>query len=65
MFAPKLKRVIIHSRTGKSIRGFLVPRWRGSYLLKQAELLLEKGDPIPLDGEVIIESSNVDFIQVL
>jgi hypothetical protein len=42
--------------------------WRkaGGYLvLRDAEMLRGKGETTPMDGEVMIESSNVDFVQVV
>ena len=62
---PTLRRVIVNTKTDKAFRGVLWQR-RGKYLvLRETELLKQQGKVAPLDGEVVIESSNVDFIQVI
>jgi hypothetical protein len=62
---PCLRRVIVNTRTDKTFRGVLWRR-RGDYLvLRDAQLLKAKGELIPLDGEVVIDAANVDFIQVV
>jgi len=40
-------------------------RRRGYLILRQAILLRPDGDRVTVDGEVMIERDNVDFIQVL
>lgn len=62
---PCLRRVIVNTKTDKAFRGALWER-SGPYLvLREAELLLGRGDVRALDGEVLIERANVDFIQVV
>ena len=62
---PTLRRVIVNLKSDKSFRGVLW-RKRGGYLvLREAELLKGGGETTPVDGEVVIEASNVDFLQVL
>ena len=62
---PTLRRVIVNLKSDKSFRGILW-RKRGGYLvLREAELLKGRGETVHMDGEVVIESSNVDFLQVL
>jgi len=62
---PVLRRVIVNTKTDKAFRGVLW-RKRGGYLvLREAELLKGRGETTLMDGEVVIESSNVDFIQVI
>ena len=62
---PTLRRVIVNTKTAQSFRGVLW-RKRGSFLvLKDTELLAQNGSRTTVDGEVVIERSNVDFIQVL
>ncbi len=62
---PCLRRVIVNTRTDRAFRGVLW-RKRGSYLvLRNAELLNPKGETVPMDGEVVIEAANVDFMQVV
>jgi small nuclear ribonucleoprotein (snRNP)-like protein len=62
---PTLRRVIVNTKTDRAFRGVLWRRGRGLLVLRNAELLKAKGETAPLDGEIVIESSNVDFIQVV
>ena len=63
-FYPKARKVIVHTKTDKSFRGFLVRKLGKVIWLKKAELLTEK-EAVPLDGDVLIEEANVDFVQVI
>jgi len=62
---PTKRRVIVSTKTGKVFRGVLWARRWGYVVLKRAELLEPKAPPVAIDGEVIIERSNVDFMQVV
>jgi len=68
---PVLRRVIVSTKTGKSFRGMLWQRRRpafgrrGYLVLRNAQLLKGRGEVVPMDGEVVISSDNVDFLQVL
>ena len=62
---PVLKRVIVNTRTERAFRGVLWQRKREYLVLKDAELLKGKGETVPMDGEVLIERANVDWIQVV
>ena len=60
------RRVVIALRSGQSIDGVLVARRAGCFFVKAAQVL----DPgasgaVPADGEVVVERSQVDFVQVL
>lgn len=56
--------VIVNLRTGKAVRGVLMA-YRGPVLvLKNAELI-EARAVVPVDGDVVIERTNVDFVQVM
>ncbi|HOU22673.1 MAG TPA: hypothetical protein PLN42_00310 [Anaerolineae bacterium] len=61
---PELRQVIVTTKTDRSIRGLLWRRRRGYLVLKQAELLRAKAEPVAMDGDVVIEAANVDFVQV-
>ena len=62
---PTLRRVIVNLKTDKAFRGVLWQK-RGKYLvLREAELLKGRGETVQMDGEVVVEASNVDFLQVL
>lgn len=62
---PCLRQVIVNTRTEKAFRGVLWQRRGGYLVLRNAELLKAGGETVPMDGEVIIDRSNVDFIQVV
>jgi len=62
---PTLRRVIVNTKTDRAFRGVLWRKVRGYLVLRDAEILKSKGETTPMDGEIVIESSNVDFIQVV
>ncbi len=61
---PFVRRVIVVTKTDRTFRGILWRRRRGFLVLHQAELL-EHGKAVAMDGELVIERANLDFIQVL
>lgn len=62
---PVLERVIVNTRTEKAFRG-LVWRLRRRYLvLREVEMIRPGGETVPVEGEMLIERANVDFIQVV
>jgi len=68
---PVLRRVIVSTKTGTSFRGLLWRRRtrafgrRGYLVLRKAQLLKARGEVVPMDGEVVIDMENIDFLQVL
>lgn len=56
--------VIINLKTGKAFRGVLFATNRQLLILRNAELL-EHGVETPVDGEVVVDVANVDFIQIV
>ena len=62
---PTLRTVIVNTKTDRAFRGVLWRRARGYLVLRNAEMLKTKGEVVAMDGEVVIESANVDFIQVI
>lgn len=62
---PTKRQVIVNTKTDRAFRGILWrKRWR--YLvLRNAELLKPQGGTVRMDGEVVIDRDNVDFIQVV
>ena len=62
---PTLRQVIVNTKTDRAFRGVLWQRRRGYLVLRNAEMLKGKGETVPMDGEVMIEWPNVDFIQVV
>lgn len=56
-------RVVINLKSGQSIDGYLV-RQSGQLLFIRGAVLIHGGDqPAPMDGQVIVERSEIDFIQ--
>lgn len=62
---PTCNQVIVNTVSGKAFRGVLWQRRRGYLVLRNAEMLRGKGEAVPMDGELLIQSTNVDFIQVV
>ncbi|MDI3330139.1 MAG: hypothetical protein QJR09_05300 [Micrococcus sp.] len=57
------RRVIVNLKSGRGVDGVLVRRSGPLLFLKNALLLEEGRDPVPLDGETVIERSEVEFLQ--
>ena len=62
---PCLREVIVNCKTASVFRGVLWKRRRGYLILRQATLLRPGGERVAVDGEVMVERANVDFLQVL
>jgi hypothetical protein len=62
---PFARRVILTTKKGESFRGILWGRSGDFYILKQAEQLRERANPLSIDGEFVTERWNVDYMQVL
>jgi small nuclear ribonucleoprotein (snRNP)-like protein len=61
---PELRTVIVNLKSGTAFRG-VVWRKRGSFvILRNAEILKDKAGGSRIDGEVLVERSDIDFIQV-
>lgn len=59
------KRGIVALKSGTSLRGVLWAQ-RGRYLLmRNAELLKAANEIMPLDGEIVVDKSNIAFVQLL
>lgn len=59
------RRVVVNTKTGTSLAGVLVAERGPILILKGAAMLTATANPVPVDGDVVIERSNVDFVQVL
>lgn len=59
------RRVLVNLRTEKAFRGVLWAKRGPLLVLKEVEILEAGRDPLKVDGEVVVERSNVDFLQVL
>lgn len=62
---PSLRRVVVNTKTGRAFRGVLWRRRWGYVLLRDAEMVKPGGETVRMDGEVMVDAANVDFIQVL
>ena len=62
---PTLRRVIVNTKTDKAFRGVLWRKTHGIMVLRNAELLRENGASLKIDGELVIEVNDIDFMQVL
>lgn len=58
------RRVVVNKHDGTALDGVLWAR-RGRTLVLKNALLLQTGlEPAPIDGEVLVDRDNVDFVQV-
>jgi len=62
---PVLRNVVVTTKTKHSFRGVLWRRRWGYLVLRNAEMLRDRAAASPVDGELVIEVANVDFIQVV
>lgn len=59
----RARRIVVNLKTGQALDGFLT-RQVGQLLFIRGAMLLGAGDePIAMDGEVIVERSEIEFIQ--
>jgi hypothetical protein len=59
------RRVVINTKTERAFIGVLWSRLFGIWVLKDAKMLKESGQQVPLDGEVVVLKRDIDFVQVL
>ena len=57
------RRVLINLLSQKAIEGVLVRQVGPLLVVKDARIHEPGADPVPIDGEVVLERDNVDFIQ--
>lgn len=62
---PVLRRVVVNTTSGTALRGLLWQRRGGYLVVREAELLVARQTPTPVDGEVAIPMGHIDFLQVL
>ena len=57
----------MNTKTGTAFRGVLWRRRRKYLILRNAQLVKRSPytERVPIDGEVMIEAGNIDFLQVL
>lgn len=61
----RARRVVVNLQSGQAIDGLLT-RQHGPLLFISEARLHEGGDnPVPIDGQAVIERQTIDFIQIL
>ncbi|MEU1526365.1 hypothetical protein ABZ413_29630 [Nocardia rhamnosiphila] len=58
------RRVIVNLKTGSAIAG-VITKWRGPFYVLRDASVHEGDQSAPADGEVLVDKSNVDYIQAL
>lgn len=58
------KEVIVNTTTDKAFKGILYAK-RGPLLILRNASLLDHGQTTAMDGDVLVERRNVDFVQVV
>lgn len=61
----KARRVVVNLRSGQAIQGLLVRQSGPLLFLAEAQLHEGNNEPVPLDGQAVIERPTVEFIQML
>lgn len=56
-------RIIVNLKSGQSIDGYLVRQEAQLLFIRNAVLIGQSDEPIPMDGQVIVERSEIEFIQ--
>lgn len=59
------RRCVVNLKTGRAVDGVLVRRDGGLLFLKNAVLLEPGQEPAAIDGEAVVQSGDIDFIQAL
>jgi len=62
---PERREVLVTTKTDRTFRGVLWQRRWGYIVLRRVELLKGSGEVTALTGEIVIESANIDFLQVM
>lgn len=56
-------RIIVNLKSGQSIDGYLVRQEAQILFIRDAVLIGQSDEPVPMDGQVIIERSEIEFTQ--
>jgi small nuclear ribonucleoprotein (snRNP)-like protein len=62
---PYRETVIVNLKSGKAFRGVLWQRTGSFVVLKNAELLRQREQPLALDGDTLVPFGDVEFMQVV
>lgn len=57
------RRVLVNLRSGSAITGLLWVRRGRTLVLKSAELLEQGAAPVVMDGDVIVDRDQVEYVQ--
>ncbi len=57
------RRVLVNLRSGRAVTGTLWARRGRTLILKSAELLEPGAPPVAMDGDVILDRDQVEFVQ--
>jgi hypothetical protein len=57
--------VVVNLRSDKALKGVLWAKQGGLLVLRSTQLLEPGHQPVPVDGDVLVQDGNVDFVQVL
>jgi hypothetical protein len=57
------RRVLVNLRSGRAVTGTLWVRRGRLLVLKSAQLLEPGAEPVSMDGDVILDRDQVDFVQ--
>lgn len=58
------RRVLVSLRSGRALTGLLWARRGRCLVLKSAELLEPGAEAVPMDGDVILDRDQVEYVQV-
>ena len=61
----KARRVVVNLRSGQAIEGLLVKQEGPLLFIAEARLHEGSENPVPIDGQAVLERPNIDFIQIL
>jgi hypothetical protein len=61
----KARRVVVNLRSGQAIEGLMVRQSGALLFLAEARLHEGSDNPVPIDGQAVIERPTIDFIQML
>lgn len=59
------QRVVVNLKTGTAITGVMTINPSGFLIVKGAEVVEPGHNPVPADGEILVDQANVDYIQAL
>jgi hypothetical protein len=56
---------IVNLKSGHAVEGVIVSQRRRSITLAEAMVMIEGRDPEPVDGKIVVQRGNVDFVQLV